>query len=126
MITQSNESLLFTFASLSVNIDGGTGNGVGTFDGFSAVELAAFKSSSGDVALLNGSTITATQDTGKQTINLADVASIDLGWSAGNGVRFGNFDFKVTANVPEPRSYGLLVGMACFVGIMLRRRRRQA
>lgn len=126
MIDQSDESLQFTFASLSVNIDGGTGNGIGTFDGFTMIEIGSFKSSDNDVALLNSATITASQDTGKQTIDLADLASIDLGWSAGNGVRFVNFDFKVTANVPEPRSYGLLVGMACFVGIMLRRRRRQA
>lgn len=115
-INESGEFIEFAFSSLSVNLNGGTGNGSGTFDGFAGVTLLNTTGTTN--AKING----VNQPAGTSVVDLTP-GGLDAGlrMEDGGAGRFyaGTWDVQVTV-VPEPSSLALLsLGGLC----VLRRRR---
>ncbi len=106
------EYVQFDYVSMSVDLNGGTGNGSGTFNGFSAVEIGAFEG--GDTAVANG--ITLAYSSGSKTIDLTpggldsnlQVIYDSAQGSTGAGYRAADWSFEVEA-IPEPASMGLIM-----------------
>ncbi len=103
------EYVQFDFASLSVDLNGGTDNGSGTFDGFSEIGIGAF-TVAGEVAVANGLTVALDDGLGK-TIDLTgggldsnlQVIYDTAQGSVGGGYRPEAWSFQVTINiVPVP------------------------
>jgi len=119
------------FSTMSVNLNGGSGNGSGTFGGFSEVELGSFNTS-GDIAVVNSSSYAF--DSVGNIIDLSpggNDSSLNVSWVDGTsatpggtpGYRIDNFSFEFTA-VPEPGSLALFSSGIALSILMLRRRRR--
>jgi hypothetical protein len=114
-IQNSTEGLRWDFDSMSVNIDGGTGNGISSFDGFTAITLGQWSFGT-DTAIVNGTSYSAAA----ASVSFTAADSIVVDWGAGN-FRLGTIDFGFTAAVPEPSSTALL-GLGG-LALMLRRKR---
>lgn len=122
-LNANGEFISFTFSSLSINLNGGTGNGAGTFDGFSSARVGSF--GAGENAVVNG------------TAYAFDVYGNDIDLMAGGPDAQLNYTYSTadgaTGNwrpeawgiqisvVPEP-SGSALIGLTG-LGFILRRRR---
>ncbi len=121
----SGEYVQFDFASLSVDLNGGTGNGSGTFDGFSEAGIGAFNSV-GETAVANGLALEYVAD-GSKVIDLTGggldsnlQVIYDTSLGAVGAWRPEAWSFQVTA-IPEPATLGLV--MAFGGGILFIRRK---
>lgn len=135
----TGETLSFTFDAMSVNLNGGTGNGTGTFDGFTALQFGSPSAGTGfrnvqevevsydsTSVIFNGDSSSA-NNSGDDRLVLSPVASTAVGFvvTQQGGTPDGSFnayEFEFTADaIPEPSSTALL-GLAG-VGMLLCRRR---
>lgn len=121
------ESLTITFSSVLVNLDGGTGNGAGSFLGFTGVTMGSwdYDELNGlpeDQATINGIQYASTADNETLTIPSSNAISLlyDTGSSDFGSWRHLGSSFSVEV-VPEPSS-SLMVGIAA-LGLMIRRKR---
>jgi sialate O-acetylesterase len=94
----SGEGIDVEFVSMVVNLDGGTGNGTGTFEGFSGVTLGKFEVI-GESATVNGSVYTAQDTNFTERISLANDVAIDYAFASGGGSRLESFDFQIDVEV---------------------------
>lgn len=123
-LNADGEYIQFDFTSLVVNLNEGSNNGTGTFDGFTAVRIGGF--GAGDIGLANG--IVRSFDDGD--LPLIDLTSggpdSSLRMSFVDGTTSGTFrpdyfSLQVTAGaavIPEPASLALL-GLGCLSCLMI-------
>ena len=118
-LNNPGEFIEFAYSDLSVNLNGGIDNGVGTFDGFSGAQMGSWGGS--DVARVN----TTNYAIGSFPTGFIDLTpgGLDAGLrvedSGTGGYDLFSWDVQVTA-IPEP-SMLALTGIA---SLMLLRRRR--
>jgi hypothetical protein len=111
-LNANGEYVQFDFASMSVDLNGGTGNGSGTFDGFSAVSFGSF-TVAGEVGVANGLTLALADGkdldltAGGLDSNLQMVYDTAQG-SVGGGYRPEAWSFQVTV-IPEPATLGMVL-----------------
>lgn len=122
-LNTDGEYIQFDFASLIVNLNGGTDNGFGVFDGFTAVRIGAFQT--GEIARVNG--IMVNFDTEGPIVDLTPGgldSSVQISFDSASGslgtYRPDNFGLQVSI-IPEPSSVALL-GLGC-VALLSRRRK---
>lgn len=107
------ENLKISLASISVNIDGGTGNGIGTFKGFTGVKMGNWQALGADIATINGEQFTSVA--AAETLVLTDQTSdsMEFTFTAADGDLGDwrplgtNFSIEASA-IPEPSSMALL------------------
>ena len=125
-LNADGEYVQLDFASMSVDLNGGMGNGSGSFNGFSAVRFGSF-AAAGEVGVANG--LIQDLDTQGKDLDLT-AGGLDPNvkmiydaaqGSVGNGYRPESWSFQVTV-IPEPGTLGLV---ALFGGVLLCRRRRR-
>lgn len=112
-----------------VNLNGGSGNGSGSFAGFTGVDMGAWGNGDAAVVVHDGGLVSfseATNATGE--ITFAASQSLQSIFDVSNGAagtwRPENFDFQVTFGhtpVPEPSS-AMLLGAFLGLGLLVRRR----
>ena len=95
----SGEGIDIEFVSMVVNLDGGTDNGTGTFEGFTGVTLGKFEVI-GETATVNGAVYTAQDTNLTERISLANDAAIDYAFASGDGSRLESFDFQIDVREP--------------------------
>ena len=123
-LNANGEYVQFDFTSLSIDLNGGTGNGFGTFDGFSAVSFGSF-TVAGEVGVANG--LTQAIADGKELdlsdggldSNLQVIYDTTQG-SVGGGYRPEGWSFQIsTSGDPIPAVTNITTNVVSSAGVVV-------
>jgi len=123
-LNANGEYVQFDFTSLSIDLNGGTGNGHGSFDGFSHVGFGSF-TVAGEVSVANGLTqaLTAGKDLdltgGGLDANLQVIYDTAQG-SVGGGYRPEVWSFQIsTSGDPIPAVTNIVTNVVSSAGVVV-------
>ena len=125
----SNESLDFfatgsdSFASFIPDFGGSSNYDSGGFDSYTVEAFGAFENFLGSFNY-SGTGISLSGDDVISRLGLTSATQIKL-IASGDGFILGSIEFTPTSAIPEPETYGVLLGALALVGVVFRRRRKK-